>query len=278
MDEQTARRDICRIGQLLYERSYVVSSDGNVSVRLDDGRIVATPTMICKGRMTEDSLAITDASGEALTQRKPSSELAMHLLIYQERPDVKAVCHAHPPHGTAFAVAGLPIDQPILSEVILTLGCVPLAAYGTPSTDELTEAMRPLVKHHNALLMANHGAVAYGSDLWQAFDRLETLEHTARIAILARMLGGSKNLPADAIEKLINVREAAGYLGEGARCQACGYLHETQLACPTGDRPAPTVYPNSTPANGAGKITLTREELMELLALALTQTRGGNVW
>ncbi|MFN2499168.1 MAG: class II aldolase/adducin family protein [Pyrinomonadaceae bacterium] len=269
MDEQTARREIVKIGNLLYERSYVVSSDGNVSVQLDDGRIVATPTMICKGRMTEDSLAVTDASGKALTQRKPSSELAMHLLIYQERPDVKAVCHAHPPHGTAFAVAGLPIDQPILSEVILTLGCVPLAAYGTPSTDELTEAMRPLVKHHNALLMANHGAVAYGSDLWQAFDRLETLEHTARIAILARMLGGSKNLSADAIEKLINVREAAGYLGESARCQACGYLHETQLTCPTGDRPARNVYANSTVGNSDGKITLTREELMELLAQAL---------
>jgi L-fuculose-phosphate aldolase len=278
MDEQTARREIVKIGQLLYERSYIVSSDGNVSVRLDDGRIVATPTMICKGRMTEDSLAVTDASGKPLTQRKPSSELAMHLLVYQERPDVKAVCHAHPPHGTAFAVAGLPIDQPILSEVILTLGCVPLAAYGTPSTDELTEAMRPLVKHHNALLMANHGAVAYGSDLWQAFDRLETLEHTARIAILARLLGGSKNLPADAIEKLINVREAAGYLGESARCQACGYLHETQLACPTGDRPALTNYPVSTPANGSGKISLSREELVELLAQALSQSRSGNVW
>ena len=131
--------------------------------------------------------------------------------------------------------------------------------------------MRPLVKHHNALLMANHGAVAYGSDIWQAFDRLETLEHTARIAILSRMLGGSKNLPADAIEKLINVREAAGYLGESARCQACGYLHETQLACPTGDRPAPAAYPNSIPANGSGKITLTREELMELLAQAVMQ-------
>ncbi len=275
MNEQTARREIVRIGQLLYERSYVVSSDGNVSVRLDDGRLVATPTMICKGRMTEDALALCDENGAPLTDKKPSSELAMHLLIYQERSDVKAVCHAHPPHGTAFAVAGLAIDQPILSEVILTLGCVPLAAYGTPSTDELTEAMRPLVKHHNALLMANHGAVAYGSDLWQAFDRLETLEHTARIAILARILGGSKNLPADAIEKLINVREAAGYLGQNARCQACGYLHETQLACPTGDRPAPTGYPAT---NGSGKITLTREELMELLAQALTQTRGGNVW
>lgn len=271
MDEQTARREIVNIGRLLYERSYVVSSDGNVSVRLDDGRIVATPTMICKGRMTEDSLAITDAAGKPLGNRRPSSELAMHLLIYQERPDVKAVCHAHPPHGTAFAVAGLAIDQPILSEVILTLGCVPLAAYGTPSTDELTEAMRPLVKHHNALLMANHGAVAYGSDLWQAFDRLETLEHTARIAILARILGGSRNLPADAIEKLINVREAAGYLGESARCQACGYLHETQMTCPSGDRPAPASNYDRYAANGSGKISLTREELVELLTQAVSR-------
>jgi L-fuculose-phosphate aldolase len=271
MDEQTARREIVNIGRLLYERSYVVSSDGNVSVRLDDGRIVATPTMICKGRMTEDSLAVTDPSGKPLTNRKPSSELQMHLLIYQERADVQAVCHAHPPHGTAFAVAGLAIDQPILSEVILTLGCVPLAGYGTPSTSEVTEAMRPLVKHHNALLMANHGAVAYGSDLWQAFDRLETLEHTARIAILARILGGSKNLPGDAIEKLINLREAAGYLGEGGRCQACGYLHETQLACPSGDRPAPASYYNQPATNGSGKISLTREELVELLTQAVSR-------
>jgi len=260
MDEKSARREIVQIGNLMYERSYVVSSDGNISVRLDDGRIVATPTMTCKGRMTEDCLALTDAEG------KP---LAMHLLIYQERRDIKAVCHAHPPHGTAFAVAGLAIDQPILSEVILTLGCVPLASYGTPSTDELTEAMRPLVKHHNALLMANHGAVAYGANLWQAFDRLETLEHTARIAILSRILGGSKNLPTDAVEKLINVREAAGYLGEGARCQACGYLHETRLACPTGDRPEIANYAKSS-TNGESRISLTREELVELLSQAVT--------
>ena len=267
MDEQTARREIVRVGQLMYERSYVVSSDGNVSVRLDDGRIVATPTMTCKGRMTEDSLAITDRAGKPLNDRKASSELAMHLLIYEERSDIKAVCHAHPPHGTAFAVAGLAIDQPILSEVILTLGCVPLAEYGTPSTLELTEAMRPLVKHHNALLMANHGAVAYGADLWQAFDRLETLEHTAKIAILSRLLGGSKNLSSDAIEKLINVREAAGYLSAEARCQSCGYLHETRLTCPTGER---TVFDNQAKANanGAGKIALTRDELVELLSQA----------
>src|SRR5438132_11650787 len=267
MDEQSARRDLIRICQLMYERSYVVSSDGNVSVQLDHGRVLATPTMTCKGRTTEDMLAITDLQGKALNDARASSELAMHLLIYRERPDVKAVCHAHPPHGTAFAVSGLAIDQPILSEVILTLGCVPLAEYGTPSTDELSDAMRPLLKHHNALLMANHGAVAYGSDLWQAFDRLETLEHTAKIAILSRVLGGSRNLSPDAIEKLINVRESAGYLDQGARCQACGYLHETSLVCPSGDRPAARASSYSS-ANGAGKVSLTREELVELLSQA----------
>lgn len=268
MDEKTARREIVRVGQLMYERAYVVSSDGNVSVRLDDNRIVATPTMTSKGRMTEEGLAIVDANGRPLNDARPSSELAMHLLIYRERPDVRAVCHAHPPHASAFAVAGLAIDQPILSEVILALGCVPLAEYGTPSTSELTEAMQPLVKYHNALLMANHGAVAYGSELWQSFDRLETLEHTAKIAILARALGGAKNLPPDAIEKLINVREAAGYLDANARCQACGYLHEINLTCPTGERSSLKRATPAASANGSGKISLTRDELVELLSQA----------
>lgn len=259
MDESSARKQIVEIGRLLYERSYVVSSDGNISVRLDENTVLATPTMMCKGRMTEDDLALTDLDGKPLSDKRASSELAMHLLIYRERPDINAVCHAHPPHGTAFAVAGLAIDKPILSEVILTLGCVPLTDYGTPSTDELTEAMRPFVKHHNALLMANHGAVAYGGDLWQAFDRLETLEHTAKIAILAKALGGAQDLPGEAIEKLINIREKAGYLGESARCQACGYLHEAEITCSTG---------GATNGNGGGKIAFTREELIDLLSQA----------
>jgi L-fuculose-phosphate aldolase len=258
MDEKTARREIIQIGKLLYERGYVASSDGNISARLDDGRIIATPTMTSKGRMTEDSLGVTDLEGKPLNDRKASSELKMHLLIYQEREDVQAVVHAHPPHGTAFAVANLAIDQPILSEVILALGCVPLTGYGTPSTDELTEEMQPFVRLHNALLMANHGAVAYGDDLWQAFDRMETLEHTAKIAILARALGGARDLPADAIEKLINVREKAGYLPETARCQACGYLEENGIGCAS---------ESNGSANGA-KIALSREELIELLAQA----------
>lgn len=255
MNESEARELIVEIGRLMYERSYVVSSDGNVSIRIDEDRILATPTMTSKGRMTVDSLALTDLDGKPLSDKRASSELAMHILIYKLRPDIRAVCHAHPPHGTAFAVAGLAIDKPILSEVILTLGCVPLTRYGTPSTDELTDAMKPFVPHHNALLMANHGAVAYGRDLWEAFDRLETLEHTARIAILSRILGGANDLPPDAIEKLIHIRERAGYLTESARCQACGYLHETGITCEV---------EGSERANGT-RISLTREELIELL-------------
>ncbi|MEJ7624259.1 MAG: class II aldolase/adducin family protein [Pyrinomonadaceae bacterium] len=262
MDESSARKMIIDVGKLLYERSYVVSSDGNVSIRLDENTVLATPTMTCKGRMTEDSLALTDMDGKPLSDRRASSELAMHLLIYKMRPDIKAVCHAHPPHGTAFAVAGLAIDKPILSEVILTLGCVPLTDYGTPSTSELTESMKPYVAHHNALLMANHGAVAYGEDLWQAFDRLETLEHTAKIAILAKALGGATDLPQDAIEKLIEIREKAGYLGASARCQACGYLHEAGITCDLD-----VSYPTANGSNGA-KISFTREELIDLLGQA----------
>lgn len=259
MDESLARKQIIEIGKLLYDRNYVVAFDGNVSVRLDENRVLATPTMTSKGRMTEECLAITDMDGNALNDKKASSELAMHLLVYKMRPDIHAVCHAHPPHGTAFAVAGLAIDKPILSEVILTLGCVPLTDYGTPSTNELTEAMKPYVEVHNALLMANHGAVAYGKHLWEAYDRLETLEHTAKIAILAKALGGANDLPADAIEKLIEIREKAGFLGESARCQSCGYLHEkgiTNASC------------GETVAANGKKIAFTREELIELLSQA----------
>lgn len=262
MDESQARKLIVEVGKLLYERSYVVSSDGNVSIRISEDRVLATPTMTCKGRMTEEDLAVTDMDGKPVSEKRASSELAMHLLIYKMRPDIKAVCHAHPPHGTAFAVAGLAIDKPILSEVILTLGCVPLTDYGTPSTDELTEAMKPFVQHHNALLMANHGAVAYGENLWQAFDRLETLEHTARIAILAKTLGGAIDLPADAIEKLVRIREKAGYLTTSARCQACGYLHDANIACELD-----VTYPASGDSKGPS-ISFSREELIELLSQA----------
>jgi L-fuculose-phosphate aldolase len=265
MDEKDARKLIVEIGKLMYDKGYVTSSDGNISYRLGENLILATPTQVSKGRMTEDMMALTDLEAKALNDKRMSSEIKMHLLIYNMRPDINAVCHAHTPHGTAFAAAGLAIDAPILSEVILTLGCVPLTAYGTPSTSELTDALKPYVSHHNALLLENHGVVAYGADLWQAFDRMETLEHTAKIAILARILGGANDLPKDAIEKLINIREKAGYLPEDARCQSCGYLAETGIGCGH-NRDSNFQMPDS---NGSGaKISLSREELIELLSQA----------
>lgn len=254
MDEQSARKLIVEIGKLVYEKGYVTSSDGNISCRLAENVILATPTQVSKGRMTEDMMALVDMSGKPLNDKRVSSEIAMHLLIYNMRPDVNAVCHTHAPHGTAFAAASLAIDAPILSEVILSLGCVPLTAYGTPSTPELTDALKPYVEHHNALLLENHGVVAYGKDLWQAFDRTEVLEHTAKIAILARSLGGANDLPKDAIEKLINIREKAGYLPEKARCQSCGYLDDAGISCESNNN-----------SNGE-KISLTREELIDLLS------------
>ncbi len=267
MEEKDARKLIVEIGKLMYDKGYVTSSDGNISYRLGENLILATPTQVSKGRMTEDIMALTDLDGKPLNDKRGSSEIQMHLLIYRMRPDVNAVCHAHVPHGTAFAAAGLSIDAPILSEVILTLGCVPLTAYGTPSTPELTDALKPYVEHHNALLMENHGVVAYGKDLWQAFDRLETLEHTAKIAILARSLGGANDLPKDAIEKLINIREKAGYLTESARCQACGYLEETGITCGSGANSKSEFKTSDSNGSGA-KISLTREELIELLSQA----------
>ena len=267
MDEREARKLIVEIGKLMYDKGYVTSSDGNISYRLGENLILATPTQVSKGRMTEDIMALTDLDGKPLNDKRVSSEIQMHLLIYRMRPDVNAVCHAHAPHGTAFAAAGIAIDAPILSEVILTLGCVPLTAYGTPSTPELTDALKPYVEHHNALLMENHGVVAYGKDLWQAFDRLETLEHTAKIAILARSLGGANDLPKDAIEKLINIREKAGYLTESARCQACGYLQETGISCGS-DKHSNSEFQNANSNGSSAKISLTREELIELLSQA----------
>jgi L-fuculose-phosphate aldolase len=175
-------------------------------------------------------------------------------VIYEARPDINAVVHAHPPHATGFAVAGLSLDKAILSEVVLTLGCVPLAAYGTPSTRELTDAIEPFLEYHDALLMANHGAVAYADTLEKAFNKLETLEHTCKISFIARSLGNENVIPDRAIAKLFEIRERGGVLPPEARTgQVCAYTPgQARIA--------------DSPANGNEKITLTRAELIELLA------------
>jgi L-fuculose-phosphate aldolase len=223
--ERELRETICEIGRMLYDRGFVAAGDGNISARLADGTLLATPTMVCKGRMTPEMIVRCDAGGTALPgQGRPSSELAMHLEIYRLRPDVRGVVHAHPPIATGFAVAGLALDRALLSEVVLTLGCIPLAAYGTPSTNELVDALSPLIPAHDALLLANHGAVAFGPDMEAALSNMETLEHFARISLVAHLLGGARQLPAEAVAKLVEVRERAGYMGGQPRPgQACSF-------------------------------------------------------
>jgi L-fuculose-phosphate aldolase len=261
--ERELRRQIVEIGRRIYEHGFVAASDGNVSARLADRTILTTPTMVCKGRMTEDMLVLVDIDGNKRRrdERNPSSEFAMHRSIYKLRPDVHAVVHAHPPFGTGFAVANVPLDKPLLSEVILTLGCVPLTGYGTPSTEELPDSLVPFIPHHDALLLANHGAVAYGPDLETAFARMETLEHFAKITLVARLVGKPHELPPEAIEKLLDVRERAGYMSSGSRgCQACGFSQGHSSTCAVGSA--------TLGGNGDDTVTLTRRELTALITEA----------
>src|SRR6188472_3602181 len=173
--EEQARADIVEVGRRLWERGYVASNDGNISVRLDESRLMTTPKNVSKGFMTPDMMVVTDLDGKIISgERDPSSELKMHLEVYRNRPDARAVVHAHPPTATGFAVAGIPLDRAVLAEVITTLGSVPIADYATPSTKELPEAVRKYIKAHDGLLLANHGALTVGRDLFGAYYKMET--------------------------------------------------------------------------------------------------------
>ena len=173
---------LCRVGKLLYDRGYVAANDGNLSVRTEEG-IWMTPSGVSKGRMTPDMMVLVDLEGNILSgTRFPSSEAPLHLEVYRRRKDVGAVVHAHPPVSTAFAACRKGLEEPLLAELVVGLGGrVPLAPYATLSTPAVPESIVPFVADYHAVLLANHGAVAWGADLWSAFDRLETVEHTARI-------------------------------------------------------------------------------------------------
>jgi L-fuculose-phosphate aldolase len=217
--EITLRADIVEIGRRLYARGYTASNDGNISVRLDDARLLMTPKGLCKGFMSPDMMCITDLEGRKLAgDRDPSSEMLMHLEVYRQRPDVQAVVHAHPPVATGFAVAGIPLDRAVLAEVVTTLGSVPIAEYATPSTMELPEAVRKYVKAHDGMLLANHGALTLGADLYAAYYKMETIEHFARISLVARLLGGERLLSRDEVDRLQKLRGSYGIASPAPIC------------------------------------------------------------
>ncbi len=206
--EDEYRADLVRVCRLIYDKGWVAMNDGNVSIRLDDDRILCTPTAVSKGMLELDDIIVCDMQGNKLSgNRERTSEIAMHHTIYGMRADVHSVVHAHPPVATGFATAGRALDKALLPEVIIQLGAVPLAPYGLPGTPALSQGMLPFIPHYDALLLENHGCTAYGRDVWEAFFRMEMVEHFARITFVAEMLGGARALPREEVEKLFAARQ-----------------------------------------------------------------------
>lgn len=250
--EKERRREVCRIGRWMYRRGFVVACEGNLSLRLDADRILLTPAGACKGHLAPENLLVVDLSGKVVCGNgHPSSEMQMHLLFYRSRPDVQAVCHAHPPTATGFASAGRALEEAVLPEVIVGLGKIPLAPYGTPGTWELCTGLEPLVKKHDAILLENHGAVTCGQDLATAYQRLETLEQFARILFIAESLGGPRLLSRAEVQKLIAARSRYG------------------VSCP-GD----CVDLPLTSESSEDRITVTRQELEMFIEGALRRDRA----
>jgi L-fuculose-phosphate aldolase len=217
--ESSLRADIVEVGRRMYARGYTASNDGNISVRLGTDRLLMTPKNVCKGFMTPDMMCVTDLEGRKLQgDRDPSSEMLMHLEVYRQRPDVRAVVHAHPPTATGFAVAGIPLDRAVLAEVLTTLGSIPIAEYATPSTGELPDAVRKYIKAHDGMLLANHGALTVGGDLFAAYFKMETIEHFAKISLVARLLGRENLIAREEVDRLQQLRGTYGISAPAPIC------------------------------------------------------------
>ncbi len=221
--EPQHREDILEVGRRLWQRGYVAANDGNVSVRVAANEILTTPTEVSKGFMSADQLVKVDLDGNVLDgDRQPSSELPLHLVVYRERVDVCAVVHAHPPTATGFAAARVSLDDPLVTEVVLALGGIPLTEYATPGTEGVPDSVRPYLQDYDVFLLANHGVLAVGRDVFAAYYRLESVEHFARINFVARQLGGGRVLPAEHVAELQAIR---------SRSAAVRRRHESCLAC-----------------------------------------------
>ena len=209
MTELEIKQLMCDIGRRVYDRRMVASNDGNFSVKLNDNEFLCTPTGVSKGFMTPEYICKVDAKGNVLEANpgfRPSSEIKMHMRIYEKRPDVKAVVHAHPIFATAFAICGEPLVDPIMPEAVIFLGGVPLAKYGTPSTMEVPDSIEEFLPHYDQVLLANHGALAWGADLLSAYHKLESVEFYAELLYKSRMIGNPKTLNEEQVEKLYDIR------------------------------------------------------------------------
>jgi L-fuculose-phosphate aldolase len=291
--EAQLREDIVELGRRLWARGFVASNDGNISVRLEGDRILTTPTGVSKGFMTPDMMVVTDLAGRKISgERNASSELKMHLAVYELRPEARAVVHSHPPLATGFAVAGIALDKAVLAEVNCTLGSIPSADYATPSTDELPAAVAKYIKAHDGMLLASHGALTVGSDLFNAYYKMETIEHFAQISLVARTLGGERVLSRDEVHRLQGLRtmygiaapapictEAPVAAGGGETCQVvqAPVTDGTRLVPDAGFGQAPrgSASGGGSGPTGDGEIRLTYRQLAALIEDAVRTVGSG---
>lgn len=216
-NEYELKKLMCDIGKRIYDRNMVAANDGNISVKLNDNEFLCTPTGVSKGFMTPDFICKVDGQGNVIQANKgfrPSSEIKMHMRVYQKRPDVGAVVHAHPTFATSFAIAGIPLTQPIMPEAVIALGCVPIAEYGTPSTMEIPDNVEKYLPYYDAVLLESHGALTWSTDLTAAYMKMESVEFYAELLYKSRMLGGPKEFDQATIEKLYEIRRKMGLPGK----------------------------------------------------------------
>ncbi|MCI0711359.1 MAG: class II aldolase/adducin family protein [Chloroflexi bacterium] len=250
--ERRLRDQICHIGRLMHQFQYIDGASGNISVRLDDNRILATPSGLAKGFMKPEELIVVDIDGNKAgpgtasnRDLRPTSEILMHLECYKKRPDVMGVVHAHPPTAVALTIAGVSMQQCTIPEAIVILGLIPTTPYATPSGPENRDAISELIEKHDAIMLAYHGSLTVGPDIWTAYLRLESLEHSAKILYMAQQLGGGPSLPPEQVAKLLEMREKLGLArpGDNERyCDHCGVCH------PTGTHVYPEAKPEPEPS------------------------------
>jgi L-fuculose-phosphate aldolase len=245
MNEYKLKEQICEVGRRVYAKGFAAANDGNISFRLNEREVLCTPTMVSKGFLKIEDICKVDYEGKQLAgTRKRSSEILLHLSVYKHRPDVKAVVHCHPPHATAFAVAGEPVPNCVLPEVEVFLGEVPTAIYETPGTQKFAETIVPLLKSANTIILANHGTVTFGPDLEKAYWNSEIIDAYCKILILAKQLGQVNYFNKQQTKELLELKKKLGYddqrFHKGENCDLCandsfgrGYMEEKAVVNPS---------------------------------------------
>jgi len=226
--ESQIRGEIAEIGRRVAEKNYIAATDGNISYRFNNKKIMITPSGVSKGDLDPRDMLIVDIDGKLIKGKsKPSAELLMHLLIYQKRDDVNAIVHAHPPTAVALSIAGVSMAHCVIPEVVLTMGSIPTAPYATPTTQELPDSIEDIITETDVIILERHGSVTIGKTLEEAFFKLDKLEHASHITLMAKQVGGIKPLSKEEVDKLVALREKLGIKNRARICENCG-------ACPNG--------------------------------------------